>query len=921
MNTFIFVVIGIVIGLTVGGVGGSFYAAVFGAVIGFLLARVSDLQSAVTLLQRRLDKQAREPIAENVSAPGPLIREAATTEAPSSPSASAPKRPSTPTQSDPYNSDPFSEQKPVPSKSEATAQISRATAPPEPSLFEKWMTLAKIWLTTGNVPVKAGVIISFFGIAFLLRYAVERQMLVLPIELRLIGVACFGIILLVVGWRLREKLPVYALSLQGGGVGVLYLTIFTALRFFSLLPAGLAFALLLALMCFSAMLAVLQDSRSLAVLGSVGGFLAPILVSTGSGNHVLLFSYYLVLNAAILGIAWFKAWRELNLIGFLFTFVIGGVWGYSNYRPELFASTEPFLIAYFVFYQAVSILFAFRQAPVLKHVVDGTLVFGTPVVAFALQARLVSDTEYGLAISAIVVALAYAVTALALYRFRPNHFRLLVQTYIALAIAFATIAIPLALDARWTATAWALEGAALVWVGARQGRRLAMFSGGALQIGAGVAFTMYGWKDGAGIAVINGNYLGGMLIGVASIFSAHCYDRFREGVSDVFSRSALGLFCWGIAWCLGSGFMEIDDRLFVTYNPTGQVAYLTAFAAALLYIGMRINWPLARAAILAFLPILLVPVFSIASASGHPLQYLGWFVWPFALAVQYGILWTQRDQFARPVALLHTLTLLFLTGMAMWEVVWQIERLGVSQTWLVVGAGLVPGLIVLAVRTIRHRLDWPVNQNLAAYHIGTGVLVAVQLVIIGGANIFSSGNPSPLSYVPLLNPLDIVTAFTCLVAIYWLLHARKSGKINSPDIWQSGLRAIGIFALVTSTAAVVRATHHLGGVAWDFDLLFRSDLVQSTLSIYWGVLGFIGMVLGARWQNRVTWYVGAGLMAVVVVKLFLIDLGNSDTVERIVSFIGTGGLLLVVGYFAPVPPRKNEKMHDDVNDEPNVERT
>ena len=47
-------------------------------------------------------------------------------------------------------------------------------------------------------------------------------------------------------------------------------------------------------------------------------------------------------------------------------------------------------------------------------------------------------------------------------------------------------------------------------------------------------------------------------------------------------------------------------------------------------------------------------------------------------------------------------------------------------------------------------------------------------------------------------------------------------------------------------------------------------------------------------------------MAVVVLKLFAVDLGNTGTVERIVSFIGTGLLLLVVGYFAPAPPREKD---------------
>ena len=97
--------------------------------------------------------------------------------------------------------------------------------------------------------------------------------------------------------------------------------------------------------------------------------------------------------------------------------------------------------------------------------------------------------------------------------------------------------------------------------------------------------------------------------------------------------------------------------------------------------------------------------------------------------------------------------------------------------------------------------------------------------------------------------------------------------------------------------------HHLGDVPWQQRGLTSSVSVQSALSIYWAILGFGGMVWGARHRNRAIWIVGTGLMALVVVKLFAIDLGNTGTVARIVSFLGVGALLLVVGYYAPAPPR------------------
>ena len=137
------------------------------------------------------------------------------------------------------------------------------------------------------------------------------------VELRLTAVAAGALVLLVLGWRLREQRAGYALTLQGGGIGILYLVIFTAFRLYNLLPPAQAFALLVAVAGLSAVIAVVQDALALAVLGSSGGFLAPILASTGEDRHVVLFSYYLLLDLAVAAVAWRKAWRALNLLAFM----------------------------------------------------------------------------------------------------------------------------------------------------------------------------------------------------------------------------------------------------------------------------------------------------------------------------------------------------------------------------------------------------------------------------------------------------------------------------------------------------------------------------------------------------------------------------------------------------------------------------
>src|SRR5262249_37736470 len=139
----------------------------------------------------------------------------------------------------------------TPSEGPAVAHVAPPKQPAEPNPIVKW-------LLGGNTLVRVGMIVLFFGVAFLLTYAAERELV--RIELRLAAVVAGAIVLLVFGWRLRLRRPGYALMLQGGAVGVLYLTVFAALRLYHLLPAGFAFAVLVGIAASSAALAVLQDS-------------------------------------------------------------------------------------------------------------------------------------------------------------------------------------------------------------------------------------------------------------------------------------------------------------------------------------------------------------------------------------------------------------------------------------------------------------------------------------------------------------------------------------------------------------------------------------------------------------------------------------------------------------------------------------
>jgi len=110
--------------------------------------------------------------------------------------------------------------------------------------------------------------------------------------------------------------------------------------------------------------------------------------------------------------------------------------------------------------------------------------------------------------------------------------RLLVEAFMALGIAFLTLTVPLALDGRWSAATWALEGAALIWAGCRQGRILPRVSGALLQIASGVMFFSDFNAPHGSLPILNSAYLGGLMIAAASVFGAHTFQKYRREVTE-----------------------------------------------------------------------------------------------------------------------------------------------------------------------------------------------------------------------------------------------------------------------------------------------------------------------------------------------------------------------------------------------------
>lgn len=1044
--------------------------------------------------------------------------------------------------------------------------------PPAPSVFERAFAAARDWLFGGNTVLRVGVVLLFLGLAFLLRYATEGM--TLPPQGPYIGTAAAALALLGLGWWLRHRRPSYALILQGTGIAVLYLTVFAGIKLYPamnhgevLIDPNAGFVLLVAVTLFSAILAILQDALGLAAAAALGGFAAPILASTGGGNHVALFSYFALLNAGIFAIAWFKAWRLLNLIGFFGTFGIGLAWGLRSYKPELFASTEPFLILFFLTYVAIGLLFARRRlreaagAPqddsreaLLRwsarqtDFVDGTVLFGTPLIGFGLQYAVIRHLEFGAAFSALALGLFYMVLARVLAGRTAGRALLLVETCLALGVVFGTLAIPLGLDARWTSAAWAVEGAGIYWLGLRQQRPLARIFALLLQGGAALAFVAdLGWTPWITSPLLDGAPLGALMLGAALLFSF--WNLRRADVSTLRSweplcRPVLAAFglaflyliaplCLGveatvIAWALaglatlfaglrlrsrtflacafavqllggalfllslhgadtgngvlGSGWrglvtaslvglaliagmlmaardsMVRDDRrlmlgltvvlllglvfinlavLFVLpwrtaaavwggsgllilwlslqlqqraafifglalqvigagaflfggatlfgdlpseglkplahmgfwtpavlalaalvgawrlhrastrerglalgglglerlsqllliwgagwwaltavweiarFVPAGlreHVALLVAAVSVALWalLALREQWRALALLCLALLPVAVVALASAWNLDYHPMAQLGWLGWAAVFAVHLLVLRRLDGLLPRVAAqAAHVLGCWLILGVLALELRYLFFALAEHyNAWRWLGWALVPSLYLILMGGFP-RLPWPVAAYEREYRAIAAVPVAVALLgWFWLVNLFSDGSAEPLPYLPLFNPLELGMLIVLAAVFQWTRLGLPQLGLSAPQLRIPVQAVLGASLFALLTMAVCRTAHHWGGVPFDAFALRESMLVQAGLSIVWALIALGLMIAGHLRGRRDFWLVGAVLLVVVVIKLFLVDRSNSGGLERIISFIGVGVLMLIVGYFAPMPPRR-----------------
>ncbi|HHY26289.1 MAG TPA: DUF2339 domain-containing protein [Desulfitobacterium dehalogenans] len=265
----------------------------------------------------------------------------------------------------------------------------------------------------------------------------------------------------------RKKFVIYGQGFTGGGIAILYFSIFSAFVFYHLISQPVAFVLMILITLAASLLSIRYDSPAVGIIGIVGGFATPFLLITGQISQVVLFTYVAILDAGVLLVAYFKKWPIFNYLTFLFTymsFIAGHISSPEAFNPLCFNTLSfSYLTLFFLIYLAISFTRNIRLKESFLWA-DISLILLNAIAYFSLSYQLLVDHIEGwIGFWAVFLGLIYLIMGVFIYRRYPGT-RSLSLTLLALAAGFITLAIPLQLDGYWVTISWALEAVIIFYL-------------------------------------------------------------------------------------------------------------------------------------------------------------------------------------------------------------------------------------------------------------------------------------------------------------------------------------------------------------------------------------------------------------------------------------------------------------------------
>jgi uncharacterized membrane protein len=508
-----------------------------------------------------------------------------------------------------------------PSQKEALTTLAAPTPPPPrevaPRKPTEWeMILGGSWLA------RVGVIALIIGAGFFLKYAFDQNWLG-PTARVIIGIVA-GLVMLGLGYYWQKRYPILTRVLSGGGIAILYLSIFASFAIYDLVNFYVACAFLLVVSIASALLALRYNSMALAIIGIIGAFMAPFILggfgargleASEASQAIQLLAYIIVVNIGVLILSTFRDWRWFTLLALFGSLITFGVW-YGEFERDIsLATAEIGITIIFLIFVGATTLFHFiwRRTP---QAFDFTLMMFNAAAYLGISLGLMWDT-YREWMGGFVFLLALFYGALAYVAFKRSEESARFGSFaLGIALIFLTVAIPIQLgDKAWTTIAWAVQGTVLMWLATKF--QISQFRYSSYALFAVTAIRLLFFDTTVDLRnfqpIINERFLA-FAVSIATMYlTFYLLWRSREAIKEWATAAPAFLVAANFftLWVLS---FEVWDSLGTQgASSSAQNLSLTAvwafYAIVLLVIGIVKRWRLVRLWALGLLIVPIVKVF------------------------------------------------------------------------------------------------------------------------------------------------------------------------------------------------------------------------------------------------------------------------------------------------------------------------
>jgi len=341
----------------------------------------------------------------------------------------------------------------------------KTPAPPKVSLWERFKEqnpdLEKF--IGENLINKIGILILVLGISYFVKYAIDKDWINEPARVG-IGILA-GSLILTLAYKLQKKYASFSSVLVAGAIAVFYFTIAIAFHEYKLFNQTVAFIIMVLITAFSCLISLSYNRMELAILSLIGGFAVPFMISTGSGNFVVLFSYIVILDIGILTLAYFKKWNLVNILAFAFTILLFGGWLLTEMNTEAphYLGAMIFAFVFYLIFVLTNIINNIRtkgtfSKPQLAILAINSFIF----YGFGMLILSKYHPELSGLFTAVLASLNLVYAWILFKKFGLD--KTAVYLLIGLTLTFITLAIPVQFEGNYITLFWAAEAALLMWL-------------------------------------------------------------------------------------------------------------------------------------------------------------------------------------------------------------------------------------------------------------------------------------------------------------------------------------------------------------------------------------------------------------------------------------------------------------------------